>query len=133
MGTKIFSSLTHLSSIPQLTMQEIHSNACTLCVLHSLCFSLETITQSLHCISLSYFVLTTKSISVQCSIIRAHNGLHHVLPVLISIDQNNYSPSECTISFALVVASGESTNLTSTTASKLKIKTELLISDTGGY
>lgn len=69
--------------------------------------------------------------SVQCGTIRAHNGLCHVLPVLISIDQN-YSPSECTISFDLVLASGENTSLTSTTASKLKIKKELLTSDLGG-
>lgn len=61
--------------------------------------------------------------SVQCGTIRAHNGLRLVLPFFISIDQN-YSPSECTISFDLVLASGESTTLTSTTASKLKIKNQ---------
>ena len=103
-------------------------NIYAVCVLHSPCFSLETITQSLHCISLSYFILKTKSIRA----IRAHNGLRLVLPFFISIDQN-YSPSECTISFDLVLASGESTTLTSTTASKLKIKKELLTNILGGY
>lgn len=103
------------------------------CALHSPCFSLETITQSLHCISLSYFILKTTSL-LQCTVwyhTCTQRSTPIVLPVLISIDQN-YSPSECTISFDLVLASGENTSLTSTTASKLKIKKELLTSDLGG-
>lgn len=55
------------------------------CAVHSPCFSLETITQSLHCISLSYFILKTTSL-LQCTV-WYHTCTQRSTPCLASLDK----------------------------------------------